>query len=177
MRKELIRSSVILLLCLLTIGVSAQENESRGYLVKMGEMAPDFTMTLDNGKVVKLSDMRGKVVMLQFTASWCGVCRKEMPYIEKEIWDKYGKQSDFVLWGIDLKEPLDKVQMLKRATKVTYPIGLDPEGKIFRLYAEPNAGVTRNVIIDKEGRIVYLTRLFNHEEFEGMCKEIAELMK
>ena len=53
-----------------------------GYIVKVGQTAPDFTMTLANGNKVKLSDLRGKVVMLQFTASWCGVCRKEMPYIE-----------------------------------------------------------------------------------------------
>ena len=57
--------------------------DSTGYIVKVGESAPDFTITLTDGKQMKLSELRGKVVMLQFTASWCGVCRKEMPFIEK----------------------------------------------------------------------------------------------
>lgn len=53
--------------------------DSTGYIVKVGEPAPDFTITLTDGKQMKLSELSGKVVMLQFTASWCGVCRKEMP--------------------------------------------------------------------------------------------------
>ena len=56
------------------------------FVAKIGDIIPDFTMTLTNGKKVSSKDWRGKVVMLQFTASWCGVCRKEMPFIEKDIW-------------------------------------------------------------------------------------------
>ena len=59
--------------------------DERGYIVEVGDIAPDFEMALPNGERVQLSSLRGKVVMLQFTASWCGVCRKEMPYIEKDI--------------------------------------------------------------------------------------------
>ncbi len=61
----------------------------RQYLVKVGDMAPDFTMRLPDGQNVRLSDLKGKVVMLQFTASWCSVCRKEMPHIESDIWQKH----------------------------------------------------------------------------------------
>lgn len=62
--------------------------------------------------------------------------------------------------------------MLKFAeqTGVTYPLGLDPAGKIFTLFAESKAGITRNVLIDKNGHIIYLTRLFNEEEYNGLLK-------
>src|SRR5665647_1770797 len=83
---------------------SAQTNDDRGYLVKVGDMAPDFSMKLTDGTTVKLSDLRGKLVLLQFTASWCGVCRKEMPFIESDIWQKNKKNPKFVLLGIDFKE-------------------------------------------------------------------------
>ncbi len=68
----------MLLLCL-PLFASAQEADSTGYIVKVGQDAPDFTVMLTDGRSMTLSQQRGKVVMLQFTASWCGVCRREMP--------------------------------------------------------------------------------------------------
>ncbi len=150
--------------------------DERGYLVKVGEMAPDFEMTLTNGSVVKLSDLRGKTVMLQFTASWCGVCRKEMPHIEKDIWDKHKDNPSFALLGIDREEPLDVVIKFAEQTGITYPIGLDPKADIFASYADRRAGITRNVIIDENGKIVMLTRLFNEQEFGAMVNLIDKML-
>lgn len=151
-------------------------SDSRDYIVKVGDIAPDFEMALPNGEKVILSSLRGKVVMLQFTASWCGVCRKEMPYIEKDIWLKHQDNPNFVLYGIDREEPVEKVEELIKKTGVTYPIGLDPDAGIFTLYAKKEAGITRNIIIDKEGRIVMLTRLFDEDEFKEMVELIDELL-
>lgn len=162
-----------------SLSVKAQQiaPDSVGYVVKVGQMAPDFEMQLTDGKSVKLSSLRGKVVMLQFTASWCGVCRKEMPFIEKDIWLKHKDNSDFALYGIDRDEPLAMVEKFIAQTKITYPMALDKNADIFALFAERKAGITRNVLIDRDGKIVMLTRLFNHEEFESLCKKIDELLK
>lgn len=146
-----------------------------GYIVKIGQQLPEFEMTLADGKTVKTSDLKGKVVMLQFTASWCSVCRKEMPHIEKDIWQKHKSNKNFALYGIDLDEPLDKVKKFAEDIKITYPLALDPGGKIFYTFAEKNAGVTRNVIVDKTGKIVYLTRLYKEDEFNEM-KQVIELL-
>ena len=156
---------------------SENADDGRGYIVKVGDMAPDFEMTLSNGERVQLSSLRGKVVMLQFTASWCGVCRKEMPYIESDIWAKHKDNTDFALYGIDREEPVEKIHELIEKTGVTYPIGLDPEADIFKLYAEEKAGITRNVIIDRDGRIVMLTRLFEMDEFNEMVQVIDGLLE
>ena len=92
---------LFLLIGLLFVSMSAKAQnttpDSVGYLVKVGQVAPDFEMQLTNGEKVKLSSLRGKVVMLQFTASWCGVCRKEMPFIEKDIWQKHKGDKGFAL--------------------------------------------------------------------------------
>lgn len=168
----------ILFIILLGLSVSSwAQSDNYQFKVAVGDVAPDFTMELTSGEKVKLSSLRGKVVMLQFTASWCGVCIKEMPYIEKEIWQKHKENPNFVLYGIDRDEPLATVQKFIERTKVTYPIGLDPAGKIFQLYAEERAGITRNVIIDKDGKIVMLTRLFKEDEFYEMVKLIDSLLK
>lgn len=170
-----------LLGCLFTVpAVSARQPvqaDEAGYIVKVGQMAPDFEMTLLDGSKMKLSALRGKVVMLQFTASWCGVCRKEMPFIEKDIWQKHKSNKKFALYGIDRDEPKSKVEAFVKQTKVTYPLGLDPGADIFAKFAERNAGITRNVLIDKTGKIVMMTRLYNEEEFSALCKKIDELLK
>lgn len=160
---------------LITLNIFAQSDD-RKYLVEVGDIAPDFEIAIPNGATVKLSDLRGKVVMLQFTASWCGVCRKEMPFIESDIWQKHKNNSNFALLGIDRDEPAETVLSFAKKTGVTYPIGLDPKAGIFELYAEKDAGITRNVIIGKDGRIVMLTRLYDPEEFKEMVKVIDNLL-
>lgn len=148
-----------------------------GYIVKIGDKIPEFSTTLINGKTFSNTDFKGKVVMLQFTASWCSVCRKEMPFIERDIWQKNKNNKNFVLVGVDLDEPLEKIVTFQKDIKVTYPMALDPSGKIFGLIAEKKAGVTRNIILDKTGKIVYLTRLYKEDEFAEMVKVIEMLLK
>tara|TARA_Y100000758_G_C15829645_1_gene341461 strand:- start:72 stop:632 length:561 start_codon:yes stop_codon:yes gene_type:complete len=109
--------------------------------------------------------------MLQFTASWCSVCRKEMPHIEKEIWNIY-KEFGLKVIGIDKDEPLETVQNFAKETHITYPLALDPKAEIFSLFAKKESGVTRNVIINPEGKIVFLTRLYDPIEFENMIQVI-----
>jgi len=166
-------SFLIFLFMFLSSLSQAQEKKvyKDDYLVRTGDMAPDFVINEAGGKSYRLSELRGRVVMLQFTASWCSVCRKEMPYIEKEIWIP-GKKDGLAVIGIDRDEPLEKVLQFKKDIKVTYPLALDPDADIFGLYALKEAGVTRNVIIDREGKIIFLTRLFDREEFDEMKKVI-----
>ncbi len=169
------------LLCLITLGFAsqaliAQEADSVGYIVRDGQQVPEFEMTLDNGKTIHINDLKGKVVMLQFTASWCSVCRKEMPYIERDIWQVY-KDKGLVVIGVDRDEPLETVKKFAKKMKITYPLALDPDADIFGLFALKKAGVTRNVILDRDGKIVMRTRLFNMEEFNHMKEVIAELLE
>ena len=146
-----------------------------GYIVKIGQQIPEIELVLTDGKKVTTSDLKGKVVMLQFTASWCSVCRKEMPHIENDIWLKHKNNKDFALFGIDMDEPLEKVKKFAEDMKITYPLALDPGAEIFYTFAAKGTGVTRNVIIDKNGKIVYLTRLYKEDEFNEM-KEVIELL-
>lgn len=153
-----------------------KEQRDRGYHVKVGDTVKDINFTLIDGSKLLLSDLKGKVVVLQFTASWCSVCRKEMPFLESEVWQKY-KDKDFILIGVDYDEPLDKVLAFTEQMKTTYPMALDPDGEIFEKFAYKKSGVTRNVVIDREGKIAYLTRLFDKEEFDRMKNKIEELIQ
>lgn len=146
--------------------------DERGYIVKVGDMVPNIDINLLDGTSFNISELKGKVVMLQFTASWCGVCRKEMPFIERDIWNVYKDNPDFALYGIDLKESKEETEAFAAAIPVTYPLTLDLEGKSFYSFCGEGAGVTRNIILDREGKIIMLTRLFDEAEFAQMVEVI-----
>ncbi|WP_163708491.1 TlpA family protein disulfide reductase [Mangrovibacterium lignilyticum] len=177
MIRKYLKIKTLCAILLAFVGFQACGQEDYGYIVKVGDEAPDFQTTTPEGKTVKLSDLKGKVVMLQFTASWCSVCRKEMPHIETDIWDKLKDNPNFALFGVDLDEAAEKVSGFAKEIPVSYPLLLDPKGGIFYQYAAKGAGVTRNVIIDKDGKIVFLTRLYKPDEFEEMKAKINELLK
>lgn len=166
----------LILLIFLSLGLSQQETDSVGFYVKVGDPSPDFTLTLTSGDTVTLSDLKGKVTMLQFTASWCSVCRQEMPHIEEKIWQELSCEQLMVI-GVDRDEPLETVQKFADDMNITYPMALDPGADIFGLFADKNSGVTRNVIIDKNGTIVHLTRLFEMNEFLEMVEVIKRELK
>ena len=80
--------------------------------------------------------------------------------------------------GIDCDEPVESVGKFVRETGVTYPMALDTNAEAFEKYAEKGSGVTRNVLIGKNGKIVKLTRLYDEKEFDALVKAIrAELAK
>lgn len=166
-------------------GASAQESSPAAdslvvyeheYIVKVGDMAPDFTLEMIDGTQFTLSQHRGKVVMLQFTAGWCGICRREMPFIESDIWQPHKDDSDFVLVAVDREETKEQILEYLPKVGVTYPVAMDTNGDVFASYALRNAGITRNVLIDREGRIVMLTRRFEEAEFRELVNKINSML-
>ena len=155
---------------------TAQVVYENDYIVKVGDFAPDFTLQLTDGSTFTLSQQRGKVVMLQFTAGWCGVCRKEMPHIESEIWQPHKENSDFVLVGIDREETLEDILPFIEGVGTTYPIAMDTNADVFAQYALRESGITRNILIDRDGRIVMLTRLFKEDEFAALVEKINTML-
>jgi peroxiredoxin len=175
---------LLLIICLLTFTCAATNattpadtaQTDRGYIVKVGDQAPDdFELVLTDGTKTSLKQLRGKVVILQFTASWCSVCREEMPHLQKDVWEAY-KNKGLVLIGVDRDEPIKKVQKFHQDMKITYNLALDPQANIFGRFANKKSGVTRNVVINRDGRIVYLTRLYDPQEFASMVKVIDALV-
>lgn len=148
--------------------------DSRGYIVEVGDAVPPFALTDLEGNRYSATSLLGSTYILQFTASWCGVCRAEMPHLETDVWQAF-KDRPFTLLGVDLDEPQDKVASFAQKMKVTYPMCPDENGTVFYSIAAPKAGVTRNVVVDKEGKIAMLTRLFDEAEFAEMIELVDEL--
>jgi peroxiredoxin len=170
---------------LFTTGAMAQSDNTaddqvtvyeHDYIVKVGDIAPDFTLEMTDGSTFTLSEHRGKVVMLQFTAGWCGICRNEMPHIERDIWQPHKDNSDFVLVGIDREETLEEILPFIEQVGTTYPIAMDTNADVFAQYALRNSGITRNILIDRDGKIVMLTRKFKQDEFAALVEKINGML-
>jgi len=169
----MIRYPIFFLVCI-SIALN-QTPDDRGYIVNVAEKSPDFILDFPDGSQISLKDLKGQVTLLQFTASWCHVCREEMPHIEKEIWKVY-KNIGLNVIGIDRDEPAEVVTSFAKEVQVTYPLALDPGADIFALFADRDSGVTRNVILGPDGKIVFLTRLFEIQEFDQMKRVIHNLL-
>ena len=169
----MIRYPIFFLVCI-AIALN-QTPDDRGYIVNVAEKSPDFILDFPDGSQISLKDLKGQVTLLQFTASWCHVCREEMPHIEKEIWKVY-KNIGLNVIGIDRDEPAEVVTSFAKEVQVTYPLALDPGADIFALFADRDSGVTRNIILGPDGKIVFLTRLFEIQEFDQMKQVIHNLL-
>lgn len=133
-----------------------QPRAQAGSAAKEGFAAPDFTLDLLNGGTVSLSELRGKVVLINFWTSWCPPCRLEMPAIEKTY--RSYKEIGFVVIGVNLTAQ-DSEQAAANFAKeigVTFPIALDRDntiGNLYRVTALPTSffidrnGVIRSVVV------------------------------
>ena len=106
-------------------GCASSQEPDRGYRVAVGDPVPEFNLTDLDGRTWSSEGLKGSVYILQFTASWCGVCRKEMPHLEERVWQRF-KDDGLQLLSVDLDEPAAKIQGLVDDTGVTYPVCLDP---------------------------------------------------
>ncbi|MCL1821443.1 MAG: TlpA family protein disulfide reductase, partial [Prolixibacteraceae bacterium] len=135
---------------------------------------PDFSYQTGNGTEKKLSDLKGKVVLITFFATWCGPCRAELPHIQKEIYNRLKDNADFELLIIGREHSRDEVNQFKTEQQFAMPFYPDEERKIYSLYAQQS--IPRNFVVDKNGKIAYLSIGFNKAEFEKMKAKIDRLL-
>lgn len=164
----------LILFAVLIMAFSSLFAQDEFTLVKTGNPAPDFTFETAPGKTMKLSDLKGKVVWINFFATWCGPCRTELPHLQKEVYDQYKDNGDFVLIILGREHGWDEVNKFKTEQGFTMPFYPDPERKVFSLYANQN--IPRNFIIDKEGKVAFSSIGFETSEFEKIKQKVSELL-
>ena len=158
--KKIISLGVTMLVSLFAVGLSA-------------EPAPDFTLQSSTGENVRLAEQRGKVVMLNFWASWCGPCRQEMPLLDA-MHKRYGP-AGFQLYGVNVEEDNTDAKKMIKEMGVSLPVLYDPESKASTLYKVDAMPTT--VMIDKKGQIRYVNRGYKPGDENKYRDQIRELIK
>jgi peroxiredoxin len=139
----------------------------------VGSPAPDFTLRVLDGPNLRLQEQRGKVVLVNFWATWCGPCRKEMPHLNR-IADKY-RSSGLVLLGINVDDDARNAADLAAKLGVKFPVLFDTDKKVSKLYDLNSMPST--LVIDRNGRVRYLHRGYQDGYEDLYDKQIRDLLK
>lgn len=142
-------------------------------LVKVGDPAPDFSVALFDGSHLTLSELRGKVVLLNFWATWCPPCRQELTRVQKELIDRFAGR-DFLFLPVSRGEKRSDVAAFREKTGYTFPMGLDSTRTIYDRYA--TNFIPRNYLIDRDGRIITATIGYSPEEFDELIAAIERAL-
>jgi peroxiredoxin len=135
--------------------------------------APDFTLKTMDGPNLRLQEQRGRVVMVNFWATWCGPCRQEMPQLNK-LYEKY-RGSGFVLLGVNVDDDTRNAASVAGKLGVKFPVLLDTDKAVSKRYEL--ATMPSTVIIDRDGKVRYVHRGYR-DGFEDLYeKQIRELLK
>jgi peroxiredoxin len=114
--------------------------------------APDFTLKSNSGENLKLSELRGQVVLINFWASWCGPCRKEMPLLD-QLYQQY-KPLGFTVLGVNVEEDSNQARSLLSKVPVTFPVVFDGTNSVSKMYNV--VAMPTTVIVDRNGKVRYL---------------------
>lgn len=142
-------------------------------LVRAGDAAPDFTVELFDGGETTLSALRGKVVLLNFWATWCPPCREELARVQTELIDRFAGR-EFVFLPVSRGEERSAVATFRERTGHAFPMALDAERTVYDLYATNY--IPRNFLIDRDGRVVVATVGYEEEEFAELIATIEKTL-
>ena len=142
-------------------------------LVKVGDKAPEFSVEMLDGSTLSSASLKGKVVLVNFWATWCPPCREELKYVQKDIVDRFAGR-DFAFVAVSRGETRAKVEAFVKEHGYKFPIALDPQQAAYKLFASNY--IPRNFLIDREGNIAFYGVGYDAEEFKHLISEIEKTL-
>ena len=166
----------LLLLCLWPNAAATQTPAGQGDTIQSytqtGQPMPSFAFTTLDGKQSKIEDLKGKVVLINFWATWCPPCRVEMPRLEREVWRKYKTSPDFRMVAIAREQTAEEIVPFRRENRYTFPMASDPDRTVFRLFG--NGGIPRSYVVGRDGQILFQSVGYTAAEFDKMKKVLEQ---
>ncbi|MCU7811983.1 MAG: TlpA family protein disulfide reductase [Candidatus Thiodiazotropha sp. (ex Notomyrtea botanica)] len=135
--------------------------------------APDFTLKSRSGENIKLSELRGQVVMINFWASWCGPCRQEMPILD-QLYQRY-EPMGFTLLGVNVEEDSAAAEKVLREIPVSFPVLYDSKNQVSENYQV--RAMPSTFLIDRDGKVRYLHKGYKPGYEEDYQQQVRELIR
>jgi peroxiredoxin len=161
------KKTILILFFLVNIFTYGQE-------IRENQTLPSFSVKTEKG-ILKSSNLKGKIVLINFFATWCAPCMQELPHLQKEVWEKYKNNKKFSLLVIGREHSQSEITDFIAKKGFTLPIYPDEDRSIYKLFAKEY--IPRTYIIDTKGKIVYASVSFVQAEFNKMVSQLDELLK
>jgi len=146
-------------------GQSAIVPDKATLLVK-DQSVPSFKFEISKGKVVSIEDYKGKIVLINFFATWCAPCRKELPLVQEQIWNKHKDNPKFAMLTFGREQSWDEVLKFGKDQKLSFPLLPDLKRKVYGLFASES--IPRSFLIDENGKIIFLSQGFEMNHFSEL---------
>ncbi len=156
------------MLAMLVLGVKAQDNNDD--IVKVGEMMPSFSIVSDNGTKINSAELKGKVVLINFFATWCPPCQKELASVQQTLWPKYKDNNKFVMLVIGREHSDKELATYNEKKGFTFPLYPDKSRAIFGAFAK--SLIPRSYLIGKDGKVIYAGKGYTDKEFAELLEKI-----
>ena len=156
---------------LLVFSIFAATEEEETTLTKVGQTAPEFRVTTLDGKIFDLKDAKGKVVLVNYFATWCGPCMAEIPHLQDQVWSRF-KDKNFVMVAIDREEAEPVVKDFQKKHQFGFLIACDTKREVYTRFA--TKFIPRNFLIDASGTIVFQSVGYTEPEFNKLIVAIEK---
>jgi peroxiredoxin len=142
-------------------------------LPAIGVVPPDFVLKSDSGRNVRLSELRGQVVLVNFWASWCSPCRQELPLLNK-LYDQY-RAAGFMLLAVNVDDSRKDAEAMRKRLGLRFPTLFDGAKKVAKLYGVDTMPAT--LLIDRDGRVRYVHRGYYSGYEQKYEQQVRELLR
>lgn len=162
--------------CLLVLSaLSGRAQTENSEIVKVGDIMPAFTILFDDGSTFSSSMLKGKVVLLNFFATWCPPCQKELAGMEATLWPKFKDNPSFALMVLGRSHTDAELKEYNDKKGFTFPLYPDRNRIIFDTFAQ--SLIPRSYLINKDGRVTQITIGYTEEEFKRLIDRIEQMLK
>ncbi len=160
---------------LVLLAFSARSQTESQEIVKTGDTMPAFTITFDNGREFRSAALEGKVVLINFFATWCPPCQKELAEVQARLWPKYKDNGSFVMMVVGREHTDAELNTYNEKKGFTFPLYPDKDRSVYGKFAK--SLIPRSYLINKEGKVIMATTGYTEAEFETLLKMIEQAIK
>lgn len=164
-----------LLTAILTIFAFIARAQSDGDIIKVGDQMPAFTIVSDNGTKMSSASLKGKVILVNFFATWCPPCQKELADVQQKLWPKYKNNKNFQLLVIGREHTDEELAKYNEKKGFSFPLYPDKNRAVFGAFAKNL--IPRCYLIGKDGKVIYAGKGYTEEEFAELMNKIEAAIK